>query len=54
MEVMNNKAVVLATVAEMACDIDVDRAKKARERAEERLSQRQWGSRCGSSRNGFA
>ena len=40
MEVMNNKAVVLATVAEMAGDIDVERAKKAKQRAEERLAHR--------------
>lgn len=40
LEVIENKVVILASVAELACDIDVERAKRARERAEERLSRR--------------
>lgn len=36
-EVANNKVSVLAESAEMASDIDVDRAQQAKERAEERL-----------------
>jgi F-type H+-transporting ATPase subunit epsilon len=38
-EVLPDKVTVLAESAEMAREIDVDRAKKARERAEERLAQ---------------
>ena len=37
-EVLPDKVTVLAEAAEIARDIDVDRAKKARERAEERLA----------------
>jgi len=40
MEVNNNKVVVLATAAETADEIDVNRAKAARERAENRLANR--------------
>ncbi|WP_147819813.1 F0F1 ATP synthase subunit epsilon [Salidesulfovibrio onnuriiensis] len=38
-EVSNNKCTILAEVAEMAHEIDVDRAKKAVDRAEERARQ---------------
>ena len=38
-EVQPEKVTVLADTAEMAREIDVDRAKRARERAEERLRQ---------------
>ena len=37
-EVSNNKVTVLAEAAERAREIDVDRAKRARERAEKRLA----------------
>lgn len=40
-EVSNNKVTILAEVAEIAAEIDVERARKARERAEKRLVQRQ-------------
>lgn len=36
-QVKNNEAIILATVAELADDIDVARAKEAKERAEARL-----------------
>ena len=38
-EVTGEKVTVLAEAAELARDIDVDRAKRARERAEQRISQ---------------
>ncbi|MEW6186467.1 MAG: F0F1 ATP synthase subunit epsilon [Thermodesulfobacteriota bacterium] len=38
-EVSNNKVTILAEAAERAGEIDVDRAKRARERAERRLAQ---------------
>ncbi|WP_243544416.1 F0F1 ATP synthase subunit epsilon [Pseudodesulfovibrio tunisiensis] len=38
-EVNHNKVTVLAEVAEMATEIDIDRATKARERAESRAQQ---------------
>ena len=38
-EVSNNKVTVLAEAAERAREIDIDRAKRARERAEKRLAQ---------------
>lgn len=40
MEVNNDKVVVLADTAEISNEIDVDRAKAARERAEQRLADR--------------
>lgn len=40
LEVLDNRVTVLTEVAEMARDIDVDRAGKAKERAERRLSRR--------------
>lgn len=40
-EVSDNKVTILAEVAEMATEIDVERARKARERAEKRLAQQQ-------------
>lgn len=40
-EVSGNKCTVLAEVAEMAHEIDADRAKKAADRAEERVQQTQ-------------
>ncbi|MFW5489262.1 MAG: F0F1 ATP synthase subunit epsilon [Desulfovibrio sp.] len=40
-EVSNNKVTILAEVAEHAAEIDVERARKARERAEGRIRQRQ-------------
>lgn len=40
MEVVNNKAVVLATTAELGGKIDVQRAQAAKERAEKRLTER--------------
>ena len=40
LEVLNSRVTVLTEVAEMARDIDVDRACKAKERAERRLLQR--------------
>ncbi|NJB68190.1 F-type H+-transporting ATPase subunit epsilon [Desulfobaculum xiamenense] len=40
-EVSNNKVTILAEVAEIAAEIDVERARVARERAEQRLAQRQ-------------
>ncbi len=40
MEVFNNKIVVLADTAEMGEKVDLDRAQAAKERAEERLSQK--------------
>ena len=39
-EVLHNKVTVMTEVAEFAKDIDVDRAEKAKERAERRLSKR--------------
>ena len=41
LEVLDNRVTVLTEVAEMAKDIDVERAGKARERAERRLSRRE-------------
>jgi F-type H+-transporting ATPase subunit epsilon len=38
-EVSNNKVTILAEAAEKAREIDLDRAKRARERAEKRLAQ---------------
>jgi F-type H+-transporting ATPase subunit epsilon len=38
-EVSNNKVTILAEAAERAREIDVDRAQRARERAEKRLAQ---------------
>jgi F-type H+-transporting ATPase subunit epsilon len=38
LEVSQNKAVVLAETAEVACDIDLKRAEAAKERAEQRLA----------------
>jgi len=38
-EVSHNKVTILAEAAERARDIDIDRAKRARERAEKRLAQ---------------
>ena len=38
-EVSNNKVTVLAEAAEKAREIDIDRAKRAKERAEKRLAQ---------------
>ena len=38
-EVSNNKVTILALAAERAREIDVDRAKRAKERAEKRLAQ---------------
>jgi F-type H+-transporting ATPase subunit epsilon len=40
-EVSNNKVTIMAEVAEKAVEIDTDRARKARERAEQRLAQQQ-------------
>ena len=40
LEVLDNRVTVLTEVAEMAKDIDVERAGKARERAERRLARR--------------
>ncbi|MCJ7833709.1 MAG: F0F1 ATP synthase subunit epsilon, partial [Deltaproteobacteria bacterium] len=37
-EISNNKVTILAEAAERAREIDVDRAKRARERAEKRLA----------------
>ncbi|WP_029897301.1 F0F1 ATP synthase subunit epsilon [Desulfohalovibrio reitneri] len=36
-EVSSNKVTILAEIAELAAEIDVERAKRSRERAEERL-----------------
>lgn len=41
MEVRQNKVVILAEAAELPDEIDVDRALRAKERAEERLRQRE-------------
>lgn len=38
MEVRNDKVVILAESAELGSDIDIDRARKAKERAEQRLA----------------
>jgi F-type H+-transporting ATPase subunit epsilon len=38
-EVSNNQVTILAEVAEMATEIDIDRAQKAKERAEQRAAQ---------------
>jgi F-type H+-transporting ATPase subunit epsilon len=38
-EVSNNKVTILAEAAEKAREIDIDRAKRAKERAEKRLAQ---------------
>jgi F-type H+-transporting ATPase subunit epsilon len=38
-EVSNNKVTILAEAAEKARDIDIDRARRAKERAEKRLAQ---------------
>ena len=40
LELSNNKATILATTAELACDIDVGRAMSAKERALNRLKNR--------------
>lgn len=40
MEVSNNKAIILADTAEKAEEIDVERAKRAKERAEKRISEK--------------
>jgi len=40
-EVSDNKVTILAEVAEKATEIDVDRARKARERAEQRMAKQQ-------------
>ncbi|GAB6177154.1 F0F1 ATP synthase subunit epsilon [Desulfobaculum senezii] len=40
-EVSANKVTILAEVAEKAAEIDIERARKARERAEQRLAQQQ-------------
>ncbi|MEW5762640.1 MAG: F0F1 ATP synthase subunit epsilon [Bacillota bacterium] len=40
LEVKNNRVVILAPTCEMAEEIDVERAKRAKERAEERLRAR--------------
>ncbi|BBD09657.1 F0F1 ATP synthase subunit epsilon [Desulfovibrio ferrophilus] len=40
-EVSDNKVTIMAEVAEMATEIDADRARKARERAEQRMAQQQ-------------
>ena len=40
-EVSDNKVTILAEVAEMATEIDVERARKARERAEQRMAKPQ-------------
>lgn len=40
MEVAGDKAVLLADTAELAGEIDVERAKRSKERAEERLAKR--------------
>ena len=37
-EVSNNKVTILAEAAEKAREIDIDRAKRAKERAEKRLA----------------
>jgi F-type H+-transporting ATPase subunit epsilon len=41
MEVYKNKATILADSAELASEIDIDRAKRAMERAEERIHTKQ-------------
>lgn len=41
LEVTGEKVLVLADTAEMGADIDLDRARAARERAEERLKQKE-------------
>jgi F-type H+-transporting ATPase subunit epsilon len=38
-EISNNKVTILAEAAEKAREIDIDRAKRAKERAEQRLAQ---------------
>src|SRR5690606_26321207 len=43
MEVAHDKAVLLADTAELAEEIDVDRAMRARQRAEERLAKKDPG-----------
>lgn len=40
LEVAQNKAVVLAKCSEKGCDIDLERAERAKERAEKRLAER--------------
>ncbi len=40
-EVLNNKITVLAQSAELACNIDANRAEAAKQRAEERILQKQ-------------
>lgn len=40
MEVVNNKATLLCDVAELSTEIDVDRALRAKERAEKRIAER--------------
>jgi len=40
MEVVNNRVIILADTAELAEEIDIDRAIAARERAEQRLRQK--------------
>jgi len=43
LEVGNNKAIILAETAELPEDIDLDRARKAKERAEQRLAHKSNG-----------
>ncbi|MBO8168505.1 MAG: F0F1 ATP synthase subunit epsilon [Thermoanaerobacteraceae bacterium] len=43
MEVMNDKVTIMADTAELAEEIDVERAKRAKERAEKRLRERPEG-----------
>ena len=43
MELSKNKATIIATTAELACDIDVERARAAKERAQGRLNQKAQG-----------
>jgi F-type H+-transporting ATPase subunit epsilon len=50
LEVLENRVTVLADVAEMAKDIDVERAGKARERAEHRLVRPDAGERVDEAR----
>lgn len=40
-EISDNKVTILAEVAEKAAEIDVERARKARERAEQRMAKQQ-------------
>lgn len=43
LELNNNKATIIANVAELSCDIDVERAKAAKERALHRLEEQDQG-----------